>query len=135
MELMQDVISDLTAEIFLALRGAFFGDNLAVEPFELRHKRNTQDDPLDEYIHSLLSSRLGQEISSLKAPGPLITPDLVVMRPAMCEAISRLALAVDLTRIVGIEVKKLERTPGGAIARAGGLDYNTTPPCGTIRVY
>jgi hypothetical protein len=41
----------------------------------------------------------------------------------------------DTTRIVAIEVKKLERTSTGRIARAGGLDYNTTPPCGTVRIY
>ncbi len=41
----------------------------------------------------------------------------------------------DLTRIVGIEIKKLERTKSGSVARRSGLDYNTTPPCGTIRVY
>jgi hypothetical protein len=32
-------------------------------------------------------------------------------------------------------VKKLERPTGGTIARASGLDYNTTPPCGTLRIY
>jgi hypothetical protein len=47
----------------------------------------------------------------------------------------RKTLATDLTSIVGVEVKKLERTPAGTIARASGMDYNTTPPCGKIRVY
>lgn len=32
-------------------------------------------------------------------------------------------------------MKKLERTRSGAIARPSGMDYNTTPPCGTVRVY
>ena len=36
--------------------------------------------------------------------------------------------------IIGIEVKKLERT-AGKVARRTGLDFNTTPPCGTLRVY
>jgi hypothetical protein len=34
-----------------------------------------------------------------------------------------------------LEVKKLERAEGGTVARASGMDYNTTPPCGTVRVY
>ena len=34
-----------------------------------------------------------------------------------------------------MEVKKLERTQTGKIARTTGLDYNTTPPCGTVRIY
>jgi hypothetical protein len=37
--------------------------------------------------------------------------------------------------MVGIEVKKLERTSSGQVARSTGMDYNTTPPCGTMRVY
>ena len=41
----------------------------------------------------------------------------------------------DLTKIVGIEVKKLQRDKTQKIARSSGLDYNTTPPCGTIRIY
>ena len=32
-------------------------------------------------------------------------------------------------------MKKLQRTAQGGVARASGLDYNTTPPCGRIRVY
>jgi hypothetical protein len=43
-------------------------------------------------------------------------------------------LKSDTTRIVAIEVKKLERMKG-KIARASGMDYNSTPPCGTVRIY
>ena len=39
-----------------------------------------------------------------------------------------------LDRIIGIEVKKLGVTKSG-IARATGLDYNSTPPSDTVRVY
>jgi hypothetical protein len=60
---------------------------------------------------------------------------LVLLRPDRCNGVPRAALRDDLTRIVGIEVKKLERMPSGSVARQSGLDYNTTPPCGTIRVY
>lgn len=127
--------SDLLAETFLVLRGAFFEEDAAPRTFQLRDKRNTQDDPFDERIHRLLSDSLPAETVCVKAPGPLITPDLVIVRPALCDGVPRVALASDTTRIAAIEVKKLERTRGGAIARASGMDYNTTPPCGTVRVY
>jgi hypothetical protein len=44
-------------------------------------------------------------------------------------------LAADLRRIMAVEVKKLERTSSGGVARASGMDYNTTPPCGKVRIY
>jgi hypothetical protein len=53
----------------------------------------------------------------------------------MCNRQPRDILRNDTTRIAAIEVKKLERTKTGRIARSKGLDYNTTPPCGTIRIY
>lgn len=65
-----------------------------------------------------------------RGPGPLITPDLVLFRSDRT-----LDRADDLRQIVGIEVKKLERTARGTVARASGADFNTTPPCGRIRVY
>ena len=127
--------SDLPAEVFLILRDAFFDASGNSVPYPLREKRNTQDDPFDEYVHNLLVAGLPADARALKAPGPLITPDLIVLRPEMCDGRSRLQLGSDLTRIFGVEVKKLERTPGDGIARASGMDYNTTPPCGTVRVY
>lgn len=36
--------------------------------------------------------------------------------------------------VVGIEVKKLERTRSGKVARATGLDFNTTPPSEVLTV-
>jgi len=128
-------IADLTAGSFLILRNSFFGKGAKPRPFRLRDKRNTQDDPLDEYIHRLLSDPLPADVDCLKAPGPLITPDLVVLRPEVCKAAAKATLASNLTHIVAIEVKKLERTQSGTIARPSGMDYNTTPPCGTVRVY
>jgi hypothetical protein len=126
--------TDLTIELFTILRERFFDENGAAKLFPLREKRNTQDNPLDEYICHVLSSRL-QDSECVPAPGPLINPDLVLLRPDRCNSVPRAALQDDLTRIVGIEVKKLERTKSGSVARQSGLDYNTTPPCGTIRVY
>jgi hypothetical protein len=128
-------MTDLTAATFLVLREAFFEPGPRPRPFLLRDKRNTQDDPLDAHIHQLLSERASPDIYSFPAPGPLITPDLVVLRPELCDGVPRAALRTDPSRIVGIEVKKLERQPGGSVARASGMDYNTTPPCGTVRVY
>lgn len=131
----QKTPSDLLAETFLVLRHAFFDRRAASRVYQLRDKRNTQDDPFDEHVHRLLSENLPQNTTCVKAPGPLITPDLVVMRRALCNGVSREALTLDLARIAAIEVKKLERTGGGGIARSSGMDYNTTPPCGTVRVY
>ena len=127
-------ISNLVVDAFLVLRDAFFNEDMQPVPFFLRDKRNTQDDPLDEFISELLSNEL-QDAQCIKSPGPLISPDLTIYRPELCEDQPREALKDDLTKIVAIEVKKLERTKAGGIARASGMDYNTTPPCGTVRVY
>jgi len=127
--------SDLLAETFILLRGAFFGENATPRTYRLRDKRNTQDDPLDERINELLSNGLPGGTICVRAPGPLITPDLVIMRPTLCNGVPRAALASDVTSIAAVEVKKLERTSGGGVARSSGMDYNTTPPCGKVRVY
>lgn len=126
---------DLATEFFFLLREIFFDSSGQPTTFSLRDKGNTQDDPLDEYIAEVLSERLENGIESVKAPGPLITPDLVVYRPGQCNSVPRDVLKTDVSRILAVEVKKLERTVSGGIARSSGLDYNTTPPCGTIRVY
>jgi hypothetical protein len=126
--------SDLTVDAFLLLRTFFFDNAMQPVPFDLRPKRNTQDDPLDEYISKLLEQGLTNAVCH-KAPGPLINPDMVLYRPELCNYQPRKELANDATRIVAIEVKKLERAKTGRIARSTGLDYNTTPPCGTVRVY
>jgi len=126
--------SDLTVDAFLLLRTVFFDNNLQPLPFSLRPKRNTQDDPLDELVSKLLAEGL-TDATCQKAPGPLINPDLVIYRPELCNRQPREKLANDTTRIVAMEVKKLERTTSGRIARSSGLDYNTTPPCGTVRIY
>jgi len=61
------------------LRSAFYGVGAGPKPYRLRDKRNTQDDPLDEYVHRLLSRALAGDVTCLRAPGPLITPDLVIL--------------------------------------------------------
>lgn len=126
--------ADLTLEAFTILREHFFDQKGMPKPFPLREKQNTQDNPLDEYICGVLRNHL-QDSECVPVPGPLINPDLVLLRPDRCNSAPRAALRDDLTRIVGVEVKKLERMKSGSVARRSGLDYNTTPPCGTIRVY
>lgn len=125
---------DLPTLAFLTLRSHFFDGRGNPRPFQLRPKRNTQDDPLDELLATTVLTELSGVVCD-KATGPLITPDMVLYRPDRCEGISARDLEDDLNRIVGIEVKKLERSSQGMVARASGLDYNTTPPCGRMRVY
>ena len=121
--------ADLSALAFLRLRQRFFGADGQPTPFQLREKRNTQDDPFDEHLAgSVLAGLKG--ITCIQAPGPLITPDMVLHRSD-----GPIDRADDPKQIVGIEVKKLERTPQGSVARRSGVDFNTTPPCGRIRVY
>jgi hypothetical protein len=127
-------LSDLTVEAFLILRDAFFRKDGSPKLFTLREKHNTQDDPLDEYIASILATKLA-DATCQKSSGPLISPDLVLYRPDECRKAIREDLRDDVSKIVAIEVKKLERGENGQIARASGLDYNTTPPCGIVRVY
>lgn len=126
--------TDLTVEAFLTLRNRFFDADLEPIPFNLRPKRNTQDDPFDEFLAKILDEEI-DDVVCIKAPGPLITPDMALIRVDACKDSISEKFQTDLTKIVGIEVKKLERTSRGSVSRATGLDYNTTPPCGTIRVY
>jgi len=129
------MLTDLTIETFLLLRNKFFDAKGNPVSFPLRDKRNTQDDPLDEYISEILKRDLPSNASCIKARGPLITPDLVVLRPEICKGSTPKQLEGDLSRIIAVEGKKLERAKSGMIARVSGLDYNTTPPCGTVRIY
>ena len=70
-----------------------------------------------------------------ESTGPLVSPDMVVYRPATCAGASRAELASSERSVFGIEVKKLKRTRSGSIARASGIDYNTTPPSGCLQIY
>lgn len=125
---------DITASSFLALRKHFFHQDGNPIPFKLRPKRITQDDPFDEHVAKVLSEFL-EDINCFKAPGPLITPDMVLAREEVGKIDDPHILLLDTDLIVGVEVKKIDRLPSGSVARSSGLDYNTTPPCGTIRVY
>ena len=127
-------LSDLTVEAFLILRDVFFRQDSSPKLFTLREKHNTQDDPLDEHIASVFAAKL-TDATCQKSSGPLISPDLVLYRLDECRTSTRDDLRDDVSKIVAIEVKKLERGENGQIARASGLDYNTTPPCGIVRIY
>lgn len=127
-------MSDLTVAAFQALRNRFFDQQGKPIPFALRSKLNTQDDPFDEFLATDVLTGL-PGVQCVKATGPLITPDMALYRPDQIKGLEYGRLDNDLNRLVAIEVKKLERTSQGGVARASGLDFNTTPPCGRVRVY
>jgi hypothetical protein len=127
-------MSDLVVDAFLNLRAEFFdaaGNPIA---FALRDKRNTQDDPFDEHLANTVLTRI-PGTTCVKASGALTTPDMALVRDARCNDARAEDLKDDLDRVAAIEVKKLERTAAGKVAREKGLDFNTTPPCGHVQVY
>lgn len=125
---------DISAEVFVALQQRFFDDQGRPVPFMLPKRISPQDDPLDLVVHRLLSAEL-QDLRVLRAPGPLVSPDLVISRRGEAPELL-VGGEVDSTeRILGLEVKKLQRTKSGGVARASGLDYNSTPPCDRIIVW
>jgi hypothetical protein len=93
------MLTDLTVETFLLLRNKFFDAKGNPVPFPLRDKRNTQDDPLDEYISEILKRDLPSNSSCIKARGPLITPDLVVLRSEICKGSTPQQLRDDLSSV------------------------------------
>lgn len=120
---------------FTILSEAFFDDRGQSVPFRLRDKRNTQDDPFDEYVTDLLHEHLPEEVIVLRADKPLVSPDAVIARPEEYELLRAGGVDYDPGAIFGLEVKKVDLGRNGKPARSTGLDYNSTPPCATIRVY
>lgn len=123
-------MSDLSTKAFQALTEIFFDDDGNPEEFFLREKRNTQDNPFDEYVHNKLNEKLRG--IHCQNSSPLVNPDLVLARDDFDPKTDDES---DLDNLISVEVKKLERTDAGNIARSSGLDYNSTPPCGTVRIY
>jgi hypothetical protein len=123
--------SDIISEAFLLMRNNLYDIDCNPIQFYLRPKKNTQDDPLDEYLSTNILSKL-ENVITKKAPGPLITPDVILFRPNATNANIH-EFKYDINRIVGLEVKKIEKT--AKHARISSMDFNTTPPCGTIRIY
>ena len=127
-------MNDIPATGLLFLRTPFFNADGNPVAFKLGPKANTQDAPSDGHLANDVFAAIS-DISCVKASGPLITPDVAPFHPDLRRRASRHSLRDDLRRLVAFEVKKLERTPEGSVARAFWLDYNATPPCGRVRVY
>jgi len=127
-------MGNLALKTFRILRNLFFDEAGNPVCFTLREKRNTQDDPFDEYLASTLAQDLPQHGASCqKSSGPLISPDMAVYSLLITPQDDDLENNPD--KVIGIEVKKLERGANGRIARATGLDFNSTPPCGRVKIY
>jgi len=124
---------DLAVQAFLKLRSKFYTPDGQPIPFHLREKRNTQDDPFDEFL-TVETLNAIPNVTCVKAPGPLVTPDIVLFRDTALVKPAE-SYRDSLVDIIAIEVKKLEREERGNVARSSGLDYNTTPPCGTVCIY
>ena len=124
---------NLVIEVFQILNDMFFNTEGGPIKFELREKENTQDDPFDEYVSKMISEKLN-DATCMKSPGALINPDMAVYRKEYIDKIDSYNFTDMLDTIIGVEVKKLERNNGN-ISRKSGLDYNSTPPCGTIQIY
>ncbi|MFG3036298.1 hypothetical protein ACGFYZ_05295 [Streptomyces sp. NPDC048330] len=120
---------------FTILSEAFFDDQGDPVPFQLRDKRNTQDDPFDEYVTELLREEMPEEVIVIRADKPLVSPDAVIARPDEYELLKTGGVDYDPCAIFGLEVKKVDLGKNGKPARSTGMDYNSTPPCATIRVY
>ncbi|MGW6415495.1 hypothetical protein [Streptomyces sp. NPDC055055] len=120
---------------FTILSEAFFDDQGDPVPFQLRDKRNTQDDPFDEYVTELLREEMPEEVIVIRADKPLVSPDVVIARPDEYELLKTGGVDYDPCAIFGLEVKKVDLGKNGKPARSTGMDYNSTPPCATIRVY
>jgi len=117
---------DIPTRAFIALRKHFFDDDMNPTDFFLRPKKNTQDDPLDEYIAASIFSVLKLECHR---SGPLVSPDIVLFDAA------KNVDGDNTNSILAIELKRVSRTSSGAVSRASSIDYNSTPPCGKVRVY
>ncbi|WZH50494.1 MAG: hypothetical protein PIR53_10690 [Nocardioides alkalitolerans] len=126
--------ADLAAAAFAALAAEFFEEDGSPIRFELRDKRQTQDDPFDEHVAAVLSARLPESVKVFGSAGPLISPDVVLARQEETALLLRGGGEPDSRHVIGIEVKKLNSTGAGRAARATGMDYNSTPPCQTIKV-
>jgi hypothetical protein len=125
--------TDLSVEAFLALRATFLDDARAPIPYTRPPKGGTQADPLDTLITDELTGALA--CVSCRKSGNNTSPDIALFRGSLCNGVPASALEDACDRIIAMEVKKLERRTSGKIARDTGGDYNSTPPCGKVRIY
>jgi hypothetical protein len=126
-------LGDLAGAAFAALAAEFFGPDGQPTTFALRDKRRTQDDPFDEHVGEVLARRLPDEIQVLLSGKPNVSPDLVIARPGETQLLMHGGGDLDSRHIIAIEVKKLDWTPTG-VRRSSGMDYNSTPPCSTVKI-
>lgn len=122
------MLSDLSLDYFKILRNHFFDEKFSSVPFYLKLKKNTQDDPFDTYLSE--SQFNIPNACRARAPGPLITPDFVFYRNPLPNSFS----CLDTTQIIGVENKRIELRPS-EIPRLSSIDFNSTPPCGKIRIF
>ncbi|MDI3100502.1 hypothetical protein QJ054_25960 [Streptomyces sp. AN-3] len=128
--------TDLPAAAFVALTQSLFDRRGIPIPFTLRGKGETQDDPFDEHIADVLERTLPPELRVLRAGKPLVNPDIVLARPEEYRLLANGGEDFDTRSIVAIEVKKISPDKAtGLPARGSGMDYNSTPPCETVRLY
>ena len=125
--------ADLGGAVFAALAAEFYSPGGEPLPFKLRDKRQTQDDPFDEHIGIILRQRLPDEMRVFLSGKPLVSPDLIVARPEESRHLLQGGGDLDSRHIIGIEVKKLNWSASGT-GRASGMDYNSTPPCSTVKI-
>jgi hypothetical protein len=126
---------DLAAETFLVLRRTFFDEGGQPTPFELRDKRNTQDDPFDEHVLKVLEEGLPEPLVAQSSGKPLVSPDIAIADVDRTLTVLGAGAQPTTRECIGLEVKKVERGARGRVARGSGIDYNSTPPCKTVRVY
>ncbi|MGW5700915.1 hypothetical protein [Amycolatopsis japonica] len=126
---------DLAAACFSILADAFFDEAGEPLPFSQPDKKDTQDDPFDVLVRNILDERLPQGVSVLSSGKNLVSPDLVVARPEETSLLIKGGWDLDPRHIVAIEVKKVKPAKDGKSGRAGGMDYNSTPPCSRVRIY
>ncbi|WP_031077648.1 hypothetical protein [Streptomyces sp. NRRL WC-3742] len=125
---------ELPAEVFLALAEEFFDERGRPVPFHLPPKRKPQDDPFDRHVVAVLERRLAGDLDVLTS-GQNTSPDLVVIRPEECRLQVDDGVGPDTRAVMALEVKKVAPTPGGRPSRTSSMDFNSTPPSSTVRVY
>ncbi|MFJ8435035.1 hypothetical protein ACIQ9P_27410 [Kitasatospora sp. NPDC094019] len=126
--------SELPAEVFLALAEEFFDEQGQPIPFHLPAKTKPQDDPFDRHVVAVLKQKLAKDLVVLIS-GQNTSPDLVVARPEEYQLLVDGGTEFNTTAIMALEVKKVAPTKSGQPSRKSSMDFNSTPPCSTVRVY
>ena len=119
---------DITPVIFLGFCKMIFidesGEFLREPVLTLDPKITTQDDPFDRWVVRTIE-QMGLPDLKVFSAGPLTHPDTVLRYKSENGEYSYL----------GLEIKKLNADARGNDPRGMTLDYNSTIPCGTFRVY